>query len=73
MRVLSQNELVQLAGGLHTHLEDEASQAFVMGAGIGAIFSAILLESNIIGTLTGAVLIGMLFSRLVAVDYWAEN
>lgn len=65
MRTLTQNELVQLNGGIHLFGEYDDSRIFVIGAVIGALISNIGLETGVRGTLVAATTSGMLFSVLL--------
>lgn len=73
MRTLTNNELMQLAGGIQNYGTSDEQQIFILGAGLGAIFSAVLLETNVFGTLAGALIGGMISSIMMSPDALPKN
>lgn len=65
MRILTQNELVQLTGGIQNYGVSNESRPFILGAGIGAIVSAMVLETTPLGTFMAAIMVGGLFSMFI--------
>lgn len=67
MRALTKDELGQLAGGIKNYGETEESRNFILGAGIGIIFSTIILETELfsLGSLVAAMIGGALYAALI--------
>ena len=65
MRTLTQDEVEQLAGGVEL-TQAQQIRGVVLGVGMGALFSVAVLETQINGTLIGAVVGGIM-------SYWFFN
>ena len=73
MRTLTNNELMQFTGGIKNYGSNDEQQIFILGAGIGAIGCAVLLETHLLGTLTGALIGGTLSSIIMNPDCLPRN
>ncbi len=73
MRILKQNEFVQISGGIQNFGASDESQIFILGAGIGAIISSILFEARIDGILIGALAGGIVTSVFIAPENLPNN
>lgn len=65
MRTLTQNELMHLAGGIQNSGENDGSRPFILGAGVAAIFSSLILETTALETLVASMTVGALCSVLI--------
>lgn len=63
MRVLSKNELGQLAGG-NINEPEHKGDLFMVGAILGVLISDLVFEADLLGMTIGAVVGGVLFTGL---------